>query len=511
MKSSPKKNPWLSSMAVLIILSGHAGCRAESPAVSGVRPPAAAGSFYPGDREVLSALVTEDLAAPGAPLPPDSRLVALLVPHAGYEYSGKIAGAGLNLLKAADPETVFVVGTGHRAAQTGALAWVGRAFRTPLGEYPVDEAAVRALAADSPDVKVAPVSWAQEHSVEVQVPFLQQAVPRARLVPLIMAASDPAQVERLGQALARAARGQRSVLVASSDLSHYPAGADAERVDQAMLKSILTLDPAEVARADADWMRRGVPQLACTLCGLQALETVMAAARALGADQARVLAYAHSGKVSGDNTRTVGYAAVAFYQTRPAKAQSGSSASAGWSLPQRRALLALAREALAQAVGETAAGPAAADPAWMQAKRAVFVTLKQNRVLRGCIGLTEARLPLGEAVRQMTRAAAREDPRFPPLGAAELSRTAIEISILSPMRRIHDPKEIHLGEHGVVVCASGHLGLFLPQVAQETGWGQEQFLNELCSQKAELPANAWRDPRTELYVFSVQAFSQEAP
>jgi AmmeMemoRadiSam system protein A len=147
----------------------------------------------------------------------------------------------------------------------------------------------------------------------------------------------------------------------------------------------------------------------------------------------------------------------------------------------------------------------------MQTKRAVFVTLKQNHELRGCIGMTEARLPLGDAVRQMARAAALEDPRFPPVSAAELPRTAIEISILSPLHRIQSPQEIHLGEQGVVVRADGHRGLFLPQVAQETGWSREQFLNELCSQKAELPANAWTDPRTELYVFTVQAFSQEAP
>jgi len=138
------------------------------------------------------------------------------------------------------------------------------------------------------------------------------------------------------------------------------------------------------------------------------------------------------------------------------------------------------------------------------------VTLKENHELRGCIGMTEPELSVGNAVRQMSRAAALADPRFPPLGASELQHTSIEISILSPLRRIQSPAEIRLGEHGVVVRANGQMGIFLPQVAAETGWSRAKFLDELCSQKAHLPAEAWQDRRTELYVFTVQAFEQDA-
>jgi AmmeMemoRadiSam system protein A len=147
----------------------------------------------------------------------------------------------------------------------------------------------------------------------------------------------------------------------------------------------------------------------------------------------------------------------------------------------------------------------------MNVKRAVFVTLKQNHALRGCLGTTQAQLPLGEAVRQMTRAAAREDPRFPPLAAGEAEHTSLEISILSPLLRISEPAQIRLGDQGVLIRAQGREGLFLPQVAQETGWSRERFLDELCSQKAHLPAEAWKDRKSELYVFTVQAFEQDQP
>lgn len=469
-----------------------------------VRPPAVAGVFYPDDPAELARTVDGLLqAAPATSA--EGRLLALVVPHAGYAYSAAVAAAGWKALAGMNPDVVYVLGTSHYAERPGIFAWAGDAFRTPLGDYPADAAAVRELAAQCPAVEIRPEAWVREHSVEAQVPFLQRVAPQARLVPLVLAAAPEADCRSLGEAIARQAAGRRAVLVASTDLSHYPAWEDARRVDAGMLKAMLTLDPDAVAKQDRYWMARGIGQLDCTVCGLSAVEAVLAGAGALGADRAKLLSALNSGDVSGDKTRVVGYAAAAFY------GPAGPSAPAGgeeWTLEQQTALLALARSSIARILG---AAPASSTsrPEWMSVKRPVFVTLREQGELRGCIGMTEPHLPLGEAVARMAQAAACEDPRFPPVTAGELPRLSIEISVLSPLRRIKNPGEIRLGTDGVVVRAQGRSGLFLPQVAAETGWGRERFLDELCSQKAGLPARAWSDPATELHVFTVQAFSEK--
>jgi MEMO1 family protein len=509
-KSEFTRKAFIAIVVGSVFLSGFlAGCNRPAAATDEqVRPPAVAGAFYPGEPQELQQMVDSLLRqAPAAPAQ-TGQVKALVVPHAGYIYSAAIAAAGWKALAGMNPDLVYVLGTAHYAPRSGFYAWAGRAFHTPLGDYPVDTAVVRALAAACPQIQFQPEAWTQEHSVEVQVPFLQRVAPGAKLIPLVVADASLEDCRAVGAAIARQASGRKAVIVASTDLSHYPAWADARRVDQAMIQAMLTLDPGRLAQEDRKWMRRGVGQLACTVCGLSAVETVMTAATRLGANRAQLLASANSGDVSGDKARVVGYATLAFFG--PA-APSPLAATEGDLTPTQQAeLLALARAAIAQALGAGEPARNSAVPAWMQTPSPVFVTLKEHGDLRGCIGMTEAVLPLGQAVKQMACAAAFEDPRFGPVTARELLNLNVEISVLSPLRRIQSPADIKLGVHGVVVRREGRSGLFLPQVATETGWSRDVFLDELCSQKAGLPAGAWRDKETELYVFTVQAFGEKA-
>lgn len=475
-----------------------------------VRLPAVAGAFYPGDSAELGRSVDALLAQAPAPALP-GRVLGLVLPHAGYVYSGALAAEGWKALVGADLDTVYLLGTSHQGAPGAAYAWSGQAFRTPLGDYPVDTAAVTALLKACPHIRLDLSVWPQEHSVEVQVPFLQRVAPRAKLVPIVMGDCPDAVVNAVARAVADQARGRRALVVASTDLSHYPAGPDARRVDQDMLKPLLALDADGLAAADRKWMTAGVSGLACTICGLSAVRTVVLSAKALGADQAKLLRYTHSGDVSGDPGRVVGYAAVALLG--PAAAATTPARDNGYSPEQRSELLKLARTSIAEALRQTGAGPApTADlPAWLREERAVFVTLKEHGDLRGCIGMTEARMPLQQAVRQMAYAAAFEDPRFPPVTSAELPKMDLEISVLTPLRRVRSANEVRMGVDGVMVRRDGRSGLFLPQVATETGWSKERFLDELCTQKAGLPPGAWRDPGTKLYVFTVESFEDHAP
>ncbi len=513
MKNLSKKIMHLSCvLGWLVIVTGVMGCRAETPVWQTVKEPAVAGAFYPADPKELKAWIDEALkAAPHIKI--QSPVKALLVPHAGYIYSGKITAVGMALLTGQKVDTVYVVGTSHYSGAAGALIWAGKALRTPLGDYPVDVEAVKELLAQCPEIKTEPLAWAREHSVEVQIPFLQRVAPDAKVVPLVMGRATPEQVQAIGAALSRQAAQRQAVFIASTDLSHFPNAADAERVDAAMVQSVLSLDPEQVRQSDRVWMTRGIAQLECTVCGLEALETVMVAAKANGADQSRLLQYLHSGKVSGDSGRVVGYAAVTFYEkVKPQTAVSAIAEDRETLSPeQRQALLTLARNAIAHELRLEPSGQVDTTPAWMQIKRGVFVTLRQQHELRGCIGMTEPYLPISEAIQRMACAAAFEDTRFSPLTANEFNRTSIEISLLSPLQKIKKTEDIIMGRHGVVVRSGSRTGLFLPQVAQETGWTRENFLDELCAQKAHLPARAWQDPATELYVFTVQAFEQSAP
>jgi len=285
-----------------------------------VRRPAQAGRFYPANperlrREVDACFETAEGARRGV-LP---RPLGLIVPHAGISYSGNVAAAAWATLRDDPPDTVVIAGTNHYSAGLrGAGVWDGRAWETPLGEVAIDRDLAARIAGLGGPFHVDRAAHSPEHSIEVQVPFLQRCCPAARLVPFLVSCrtnSDCALAgRRLGGLLAddRAA-GRRLVLVASSDLAHYPAAEEAEEVDARMLEPIVALDADELARREAKAVASGIPGLVCGLCGLEPVLFSLAAFQAMGARRGEVLAAATSADVpGGDRDRCVGYAAVAF-------------------------------------------------------------------------------------------------------------------------------------------------------------------------------------------------------
>jgi AmmeMemoRadiSam system protein B len=278
----------------------------ESPAVSGrtVRQPAVAGMFYPAARERLEAAV--DSMLDGAPEKTISgRIVALVEPHAGYAYSGEVAAAGYRLLDPAAVEHVFLVGPSHRAAFRGVAAWDGDGFLTPLGEVPVDRDLVRELVSGWKSIAIENWVHEGEHSLEVQLPFLQRRVGGFGLVPLVMGRQDPRTIVELGEALAAVASAlPASLLVASSDLSHYHSYEEAVELDHQALD--------QLAELDAEGFMTGLRSGRFEACGGGPIASVIHAARALGAREANVLSYRNSGDVTGDRSQVVGYQACAI-------------------------------------------------------------------------------------------------------------------------------------------------------------------------------------------------------
>lgn len=473
------------------------GLAVSGPAGKGggeVRPPVVAGKFYPESVAVLRSAI-DKLMRNAAPAQAQ-RPIAIVVPHAGYIYSGQICADGYNQVRSGAYEVIVIFGTNHTAPDLRKIAlYPGAAFQTPLGLVPVDARSVASLVAASPDCKADKAPHLREHSIEVQIPFIQTLFPRASIVPAIVGQADVGLYKRFGAVLAQVLKGKRTLVVASSDLSHYPSAADAERVDRKTLAAVASLDPEVLQETIRVEMSRRIRGLDTCACGEAPIMAAMTAAKAFGATGGTVVSYAHSGDVAiGDRERVVGYGAVVFTAgpEKTAAAPESPASDETLSPDDKKALLAHARETILSAL-TTRTTPLSRgfSPAAM-APRGVFVTLKKRGNLRGCIGRMTPDRPLAALVSAMAIQAAFEDPRFSPVTLKELPDLEIEISVLTPMQPVSGPEAIVVGRDGVWLQKGDRSAVFLPQVAPEQGWGRDQMLEHLAM-KAGLPAGAWRE------------------
>jgi len=469
------------------------------------RLPAVAGQFYPADPAVLGKTVDQYLdKAPTHQLP--GRLIALLVPHAGYEYSGALAAEGFKAITG-NYMTFVLLGTAHHVGLKGAALIAHGSFRTPLGAVPIDEELAARLLRESSVFEERTDAHAAEHSIEVQLPFLQKRFHNFKIVPIVMNNEDPVAMRPIGEAIARAIKGKNVLLIISSDLSHYPPRDIARRADLTLLRALERLDPDYLESTAEMLVGRREAGLETAACGLAALEAGVTAAVALGADRAVLLNYANSGEiVPATEGRAVGYGVVALVK-------SGRPARKAFVLDEvsRTRLLKAARESIAEGQsGQNYSFGPLMENRELNLPAAVFVTLTEEGHLRGCIGTTVPQSGLWDAVRYFARQAAFGDPRFRPLESSELPRTHIEISILSAPDRISDAGAIVPGKHGVIVRRDGHSGLFLPTVWEQIP-DKTNFLSELCEQKAGLPRDCWKDPTVELQVFTSDVFGEPGP
>lgn len=502
----------MSRLSLLILILVALSCGAAGTGVTQDRDPIGPGQFYPASATMLKAAVQAML---GDALPPrPDRPIAIVVPHAGYVFSGQIAADAFRQAAAHHYDTVVIVGTNHTDGSFSKVGICpGRTFRTPLGSVPIDDAFVAALQKEDSDCVVDATVHKAEHSVEVEVPFVQQAFPAAKIVPLVVGRPDPALCVRLGRALAAAAKGRSVLLVASSDLSHYPAAKSASEVDRRTLETIARLDADAVYQNEVGSSDRGVPELVTHACGTGSIMAVITAARALGATRGTVLSYANSGDtLAGEPQRAVGYGAVVFSTGEP-----GVDVTALKALPRddgplqmqdKKWLLAFARETIQRYLTTETLPLPRGFSARLQRDRGVFVTLKKRGDLRGCIGHIPSDTPVTRLAGSMAFASAFQDPRFDRVGASEIRDLEIEISILSPPRPIGGPADIVVGRDGVVLSADGLSAVFLPQVAPEQGWNRDEMLSNLCV-KAGLSASRWRRAGVRFETFQAEVFSEK--
>jgi len=466
----------------------------KEPEMDTVRPAVVAGKFYSEAPDMIKGALAgflEDAEPVTAPNP-----LALILPHAGYIYSGQIAADGYNQARGHRYDTVVILGTNHTSPHFNKIAlYPGDGFATPLGVARVDRTIVEALQESSPDCVLTSSPHQHEHSVEVQVPFIQVVFPNAKIVPVIIGTPDARLCARFGQALGKALKGKNALIVASSDLSHYPSHADAVAVDQPILAAIATLDPQRVQETIQEQMNKGIANLHTGACGEGPILTAMAAAKVMGAKGGKVISYANSGDIAiGDRARVVGYGAVALTADAPKPAATikpPSSAVDELQQADKKALLTLARKTINRYLTtETVPLARGFSPA-VQEFRGVFVTLKKFGNLRGCIGRLIPEAPLGQLVGAMAIQSALNDHRFRPVTIAEMKDIEIELSVLTPMKTVPRAEDIVVGRDGVLLQKGRAGAVFLPQVATEQGWSREEMLDQLCL-KAGLAEGSWR-------------------
>lgn len=454
-----------------------------------IRAPAVSGAFYPDSKDELTKTV-DDFLAQAKPVKIEGKPLAIIVPHAGYIYSGHVAAEAFQQLKGRKIETFVVVGPSHHYGFDAISVYPGGAYKTPLGLIRINEKLAADITNMDKMIGYYPRAHAPEHAIEVELPFIQRIAPEAKIVPIIVVGQSSKSVPVLIDVFTSIMHREDAILVMSVDLSHFHTYDKAVKLDKSGLASVEQLDAADFARKSntgrTEWDNPA---------GIIAL---LVAANRMGAE-AKLLKYANSGDVTGDKSRVVGYGAVIITQPIAEKVNLNKSS--------RGELLRMARSSIEKYL-ESRKYPTIKSPNKELLKKCgAFVTLNKDGNLRGCIGYTQAVMPLCETVSKAAISAATHDTRFNPVSAEELKEIKISISVLSPLKRIKDNKEIKVGTHGLVIRKQGRSGLLLPQVATEEGWDRLTFLQHTCL-KAGLPTDAWREG-ADILVFTADVFGEE--
>ena len=468
------------------------------------REPAVAGQFYPGSSEGLKTELKQlfDLAAKKTT---SGNTLAIISPHAGYIYSGAVAASAFMQV---DPEkeydSVFVIGSSHRYAFDGASVYTRGNFMTPLGMVPVNIKLSRELTTvnsfftDRYDAQI------NEHSLEVQLPFLQYWLKKPfQIVPIVIATQSDSTCRNIADALLPYLNSS-NLFIISTDFSHYPDYSHACRVDRITAESIITGDPEKLLEIIDSNEKAGIPGLSTSLCGWTSVLTLLYMTEKIKDIQYRLIDYKNSGDSlgMGSKSRVVGYYAISVHQCASVPVdQTSHREEELLTQEDKRTLLALARNAILSNLSagkQVTRDPECLSPGLLQ-HAGVFVSLYKRGKLRGCIGRFTPDLPLHQLVQEIAVSSALHDHRFSPLKAEEIPEINIEISILTPLRKIHSLDELELERHGIYIKKGSSSGTYLPQVAINTGWSKQDFLEHCSANKAGLGRDGWKD--AELFTY----------
>jgi AmmeMemoRadiSam system protein B/AmmeMemoRadiSam system protein A len=497
-----KESPAPSSAAV----ATSSGKSAE-PAKNVLRSPLA-GTWYSADAEGLKKQINDLFEK--ASVKPIDNVIALILPHAGYQYSGPTAAMGLKSINR-KYKRIIIIGPSHRVFMEEVLG-VSRAtaYETPLGQVPLDIEFINKLL-KFPIFQNVPETDKYEHSVQIEVPLLQHCQAGFKLVPIVAGSCSQQTIDKAAGIL-NSLIDNETLVIASSDFVHYGPNYDYVPFKQDIPEQIKKLDMGAyeyISKLDGPGFLDYRRKTGATICGYVPIAILLSMLDKSA--ESHLVNYATSGQQAGDYTNSVSYLSVAFtgaWQARTEAQQQNKTLEL--TEEDKKQLLLLARKTMVYAL-QNRRVPEASDLGIMisdamQPARAAFVTLKKNGMLRGCIGDIFPRQPLYKSVIMNAINACVNDRRFAPVSQDELKDITIEISALTAPAPIASPDEIRIGIDGVVLNKDGHTAVFLPQVAPEQGWDVSEMLTQL-SLKAGLPADAWKQGASFL-VFQAEVFGE---
>jgi AmmeMemoRadiSam system protein B/AmmeMemoRadiSam system protein A len=461
------------------------------------RAPAFAGKFYPGSKKALKKQLKELIAA-SRPKLNNQQPRAIISPHAGYVFSGNTAASAFNQISQdAHFKRVFVLASSHQFLFGGAAVYSTGKYTTPLGELQVDTELARKLIESDEIFREYDEAHEYEHSLEVQLPFLQyQLKNEFLLVPIVLGTNNPADAEKIAKALAPYFTPE-NLFVISTDFSHYPEYDDAIENDLETAEAICTNNPQELLQVIEKNKNKRMDNLATSLCGWTSVLTLLHLTQNKKLEY-RKIDYSNSGDSEpyGDKSRVVGYWAIAVYP---------EAVSFQVSEEEQKELLEKARSSILNFLktGKRAKPEPPRTNGIVNSQAGVFVSIYVKGELRGCIGNFAKKETLNDLIQRIAVSAAG-DHRFNNLQPDETDDMELEISVLSPLKKIDSPEEIELGKHGVYIKKGLNSGTFLPQVAQKTGWNLEEFLGHCARDKAVLGWDGWKD--AEIYTYEAFIF-----
>ncbi|HWQ56785.1 MAG TPA: AmmeMemoRadiSam system protein B [Bryobacteraceae bacterium] len=463
-----------------------------------------AGSWYPGGRAELDCLLAElfehsrERTGPCALRDP----LAFVVPHAGLMYSGTVAAAAYRSLAESTPSRIVLLGFAHRGGPSSVAIPDVKRIATPVGEVTVDRETAAMLARELP-FEMAPEQRLCDHSVEIQLPLLMKAAPGVPVLPLYVGPLHRDSREKAAHALAALAT-TGTVFLASSDLTHYGAsfGYQPFPPDHSVRDRLRDLDYDVIDAAgslEPELFLEHLSSTGSTVCGYEPISLLLAMLRLLGDGiYQEALDYQTSAEITGEAHHSVSYAALGYFRAPSFELER----------EDRQLLLDSAHATLLNLLetGQRKPVPPAAVTPALTRRAGAFVSLYEGVGLRGCVGRHSGCDPLAQAIPELTLSAALDDPRFMPLRAAQC-RVAIQISVLTPLKRLRGTAGFVLGRHGAYLHCGPRRSLLLPQVTRLRDWTREDFFCALA-RKAGLPPDNWSRPDARLSVFEAQVFGE---
>lgn len=459
-----------------------------------------AGTWYFSDKTTLSSQLDRYLAAAKVE-PINGDIKAIIVPHAGLIYSGPVAAYAYKAIQGGNYSTILLLGFCHRKSFDGVSVYKEGYFETPLGSLEVDSQLASEIISYNKKITFYPEAFEKENSIELELPFIKKVLPNSKIVPIAFGSSNLDYCKMMRDILAEIlSRRDDVLLVASTDMSHYHTYEDANRLDSKSIELLRNFEAKQIYEKSIIGEQ--------LFCGYRPVATALLTCKQIGADNISILQYANSGDITGDKRSVVGYVSAAIYQG--IQNEKGRDKGEGMlNEAQKRRLLEIARNTLTAYLETGKILEIKEEDPILGKEMGAFVTLHKKGQLRGCIGNIIGRGPLYLTVRSMAIESATGDPRFPKVTLKELGQIDIEISVLSELEKVTDTERIEMGVHGVLVRKGFASGVFLPQVATETGWSREEFLTNLCTHKAGLLPDAWKTGEADIYIFTALVFGEK--